>query len=217
MKIILDFDDTIFNTHRLAKESVVIFEKFGFTEKEFWDAYQKCKKIKGDFDLDMVVDLVFNSNKSNYPNTEDCLIDKNKIKKEMNFLFLKASEFIYPDLFDFVKKFNGKDLILLSFGEINFQGMKIENSKITSFFSETIITQKNKVEDLKLICEKYGDEKIFFIDDKAEQIDKIKESLPQIITMKMERPQGSHINTKSELTDYVVKNLDEAKEIILEK
>ena len=35
--------------------------------------------------------------------------------------------------------------------------------------------------------------------------------------MKMERPQGRHINTKSKLTDYVVKDLDEVKKIIFKK
>ena len=64
------------------------------------------------------------------------------------------------------------------------------------------------------IFNKNKGEKIFFIDDRGEQIDKIKEKMPQIITIKIERPQGGHINTKSKLADYIVKDLDEAKNII---
>ncbi len=214
MKIILDFDDTIFNTHQLAQESVKVFKKFGFTEKEFWNTYQRCKKKKGDFDLDIVVDLVFNSNKLNHLSAEDCSVNKKKIKEEMNLLFCRASDFVYPDFFEFVKSFNKKDLILLSFGTTDFQGMKIKNSSISPCFQEVIITQKDKTDNLKNILNKYKGEKIFFIDDKAEQIGKIKEKLPQIITMKMERLQGMHINTKSKLTDYVVKDLNEVKNII---
>jgi len=218
MKIVLDFDDTIFNTHQMVQESVRVFEKFGFTEKEFWDAYQRCKGKKGYFDLDLIINLVFNFNKSNHLSVGDCLDDKKKINEEMNFLFGRAKDFIYPDLFDFINSFDKKDLILLSFGTADFQGMKIENSGIASYFQEVIITQKDKTEDLKNnILIKNEGEKIFFIDDKAEQIDKVKEKFPQIITMKMERPQGGHINTRSKLADYVVDNLDEAKEIILRK
>ncbi|MBU3924561.1 hypothetical protein KJ854_01340, partial [Patescibacteria group bacterium] len=78
------------------------------------------------------------------------------------------------------------------------------------------ITVKNKVENLKLISKKHKNDKIFFIDDKAEQIDMVKKNLPQIITFKMERSQGEHVDVKSNLTDYIVKNLDEARIIINE-
>ena len=215
MKIILDFDDTIFNTHRLAQESVKVFKKLNFTEKEFWDAYQKCKEEKGDFDLNLIVDLVFDFNKLNYLSAEDHLNNKKKIKKEMSILFGRAKDFVYSDFFSFVNNFNKKDLILLSFGTTDFQGMKIKNLGISPYFQEVIITQKDKTEDLKNnILKKNEDEKIFFVDDKADQVDKIKEKLPQIITMKIERSQGGHLNTKSKLTDYVIKDLNEAKNII---
>ena len=213
MKIVLDFDDTIFNTHCLALESVKIFEKFGFTEKEFWSAYQKCKEQKGDFDLDILIDSAFNSKKCNYLREEDLLADQKKIKEEMNILFYRASDFIYSDFFEFVKNFNKKDLILLSFGTTDFQGMKIKNSGIIPYFQEIIITNKDKTENLKNILKNYGSEKIFFIDDNAKQIDKIKEKIPQIITMKMERLQGGQINKKSKLADYIVKDLNEVKNI----
>ena len=214
MKIVLDFDDTIFNTHQLMQESLKIFKRFDFSEEEFFKAYQECKKRVGDFDLDIVVSLVFK--KFNNSNEEDLLADKKKIKEKIKVLFYRASDFVYPDFFDFSKNFKKKDLILLSFGTADFQGMKIKNSGVASYFQETIITQKDKIENLKNILNKNKGEKIFFIDDKTEQIDKVKEKLSQIITIKMERPQGGHINAKSKLTDYVVGNLDEARKIILD-
>jgi SpoVK/Ycf46/Vps4 family AAA+-type ATPase len=215
MKIVLDFDDTIFNTHQMVRKFIEVFEKIGFTEKEFHVAFRKCLEKLGKFDLEVFINLIFNSHESNYLNTVTRFSNKKEIEEKIKEILLETNNFIYPDLFDFVGDFDKKDLILLSFGEINFQRTKIENSKIILFFSEIIITLKDKVEDLKLICEKYNKDEIFFIDDKAEQIDKIKEELPQIITLKMERPQGEHINTKSKLADYIVKDLDEAKDIIL--
>lgn len=213
MKIILDFDDTIFNTHFLMRKIMAVFEKVGFTEEEFWNAYRGCKKKLGDFDSEIIISLL----------SETKTFNKIKVEKEIDLVIENSKDFVYPDFFDFVNNFNKKDLILLSFGSADFQGMKIKNSGITSYFQEVIITQKDKVDNLKNILQPFNKlrvnlarddknegEKIFFIDDKAEQIDKIKKELPQITTMKMERPQGGHLNIKSKLTDYVVKNLDEA-------
>ena len=204
MKIVLDFDDTIFNTYRLMREFLEIVKKYNFTEEEFFGAYQECKKKVGDFDPKTVIKLL-NEIKS---------LDEIKAEKEIDLILNDLKEFVYPDFFDFLKSFNKKDLILLSFGAVDFQGMKIKNSDIVSYFQKVIITQKDKTENLRNVLIKNKDEKIFFIDDKADQIDKIKEKLPQIITIKMERSQGRHINAKSKLTDYVVKDLDEAKKII---
>ena len=204
MKIILDFDDTIFNTHQLMREFLEIVKRADFTEEEFFEAYQKCKGRVGDFNSKIIINLL----------SEIRPFNKIKAENEINLILDNSRDFVYADFFGFVNNFNKKNLILLSFGEINFQRTKIENSGVVSYFQEVIITQEDKTENLKNILKKNKGEKIFFIDDKAEQIDKLKEKLPQIITMKMERSQGGHINTKSKLTDYVVKDLDEAKNII---
>lgn len=214
MKIILDFDDTIFNTHQMVREFVGVFEKNGFTEEEFYNAWKICLKKLGKFDLDAVIDLVINFNKSDHANAKNSFSVDKKIKEEINSILSNTNKFIYPDFFDFVRGFEKSNLIILSFGEINFQRTKIENSKIASFFDEVIITSKDKVEDLTVICKKYGNDKIFFIDDKAEQVNMVKINLPQVIAIKMERSQGEHVNIKSELADYTVKNLNEAKKII---
>jgi len=210
MKIVLDFDDTIFNTHRLMREFLEIVKKFGFTEEEFFGAYQECKKIMGYFDPKTIIELL---NKAKP-------FDKVKAEKEIDLILSDLSNFVYSDFFDFVKDFKKESLILLSFGAIDFQEIKIENSGITSYFQKVIITQRDKTEDLKNILRQTQDdkgnegEKIFFIDDKTVQVDNIKNKFPEIITMKLKRPQGVDIMTDSKITDYTVKNLNEVKEII---
>jgi len=204
MKIILDFDDTIFNTHRLMREFLKIVKKFDFTEEEFFGAYQECKKIVGDFDPKTIIRLL----------DEIKSFDRIRAEQEVNLMLGDLEDFIYPDFFDFAESFYKKDLILLSFGTTGTQRIKIDNSKITEFFGSIIITSRDKVEDVKPIFEKYKKEKIFFIDDKTVQVDNIKNKLPEIVTMKIKRPQGIDITTDSKLADYTIKNLDEAKSII---
>jgi FMN phosphatase YigB (HAD superfamily) len=204
MKIIVDFDDTIFNTYQLIQEFAEIFEEEQFSKEQFWDVYKECKNIIGGFDKRTIINLFSKIKSFNKENTSG----------EIDSIIEKSSDFVYPDFFDFIKGFNKKDLILLSFGATDFQRVKIKNSGIIPYFQEIIITGKDKADNLNNILIKNKSEKTFFIDDKAEQIDNVKEKFSQVISMKMERPQGGHINTKSKLADHIVKDLNDAKDII---
>lgn len=205
MKIVLDFDDTLFNTHALMRELIKIFTKEGFSEDQFWGAYKECKERSGDLDKFLLIDLL-------------CALktfDKNKVSAEIDRIIERSNEFIYQDFFDFIAGFEKKDLILLSFGVTDFQKIKIGNSEISKYFGEVIITSKNKADNIEEIRKKYA-ENLIFIDDKASQIDEAKKRFPEIIAVKMERERGGHILLKSELADHIVKNLGEAKKIINE-
>ena len=202
MKIVLDFDDTIFNTHKLMQCFLDILKEFNFTEEEFFGVYKKCKEKVGDFNPKIMIGLL----------SEIRPFDKVKVEERLSLILNDLEDFVYPDFFDFAKSFNKKDLILLSFGAIDSQKEKIEHSGIISYFQEVIITQKDKTENLENIIN--GNEKIFFIDDKAEQVDNVKNKFPEIITMKIKRLQGVDIMTESKLADYIIKDLYEAKNII---
>ena len=206
MKIILDFDDTIINTHRLMWEFLEILKEFDFTEEEFFGAYQKCKRKVGDFNSGIMIGLL----------SEIRPFDKIKVEERLNLILDDLEDLVYPDFFDFVNNFDKKDLILLSFGITDMQKIKIDNSKITKFFGNVIITSRDKTEDIKPIFKKNKEEKIFFIDDKTIQVDNMKSKFPEIITMEIKRPQGSDITTESKSVDYKIKDLFEAKNIINE-
>ncbi|MBU4338720.1 hypothetical protein KKB43_05825 [Patescibacteria group bacterium] len=206
MKIVLDFDDTIFNTGDWTEELINIFTEEGFFREEYEVNYWKSKEEKGDFDADFMIQLF----------SESKQINKDKIKKEIKSTINKSKGFVYKDFFDFAKSFNKKDLTLVSAGLKEIQMGKIENAGIVSFFGKISISLEYKSDEIELIVKKYPSEKIFFIDDKAKQIDEAKKRLPEIVAIKMERITGRHILPKSESADYIVKNLDEARVIINE-
>lgn len=206
MKIILDFDDTILNTGDWTEELINIFIAKGFSREEYLVNYEKSKEIKGDFDTDLMIELFTRVKK----------IDPEKIKREIKSVINRSRDFLYKDFFDFVKSFNKKDLTLVSVSSKEIQKGKIGNTGIIPFFDKVSIPLRYKSDEIELIVKKYPLEKIFFIDDKAKQIDEAKKRLPQIVAIKMERSTGRHILPKSELADFTVKNLDEAKKIINE-
>lgn len=206
MKIILDFDDTIFNTQKSIKELIKVFIDKGFTEQEYLAAYKKSKKETDTFALEIILDFL--SKKKSF--------DKEKTQKGIDLITSKSTDFIYADFFDFVKSFFKCDLYLVSFGATDFQREKIKNSGIVPFLNKIVTINSYKIEEIEKLIKEYQNEMIFFIDDEAVEIDKVKLKFSQVVAIKMERASGRHILPKSELADYTVKNLNEAKKIIYE-
>ena len=60
---------------------------------------------------------------------------------------------------------------MVSYGEEEFQTTKIERSGIAPLFSEIIIVGGSKKEAVEKICEKYKNEEVIFIDDKAKHFE----------------------------------------------
>lgn len=204
MKIIIDFDDTIFNTYKLMQELIGSFKKVGFTSEEFKEIYKRSKEKKGDFDQKTIIGLF----------AELRPFDKHQVAKELAELFERAKDFVYPDFYKFADSFLRKELVLLSFGSTEYQKIKIENSGIKNYFDKVYVTNKDKVFDLEHIYRKNASDVIVFIDDKSEEIDRVKEKFSDVVAIKMERPKGGNVKIKSEKADYVVNNFAQVKKII---
>jgi len=204
MKIYLDFDDTILNTDGFIKEMIHIFNSVGFSEKDFYDNYEKTKAKVGDFDLDTIFDFFVQSKE----------FDVCKTRSKVDDLFANVDVFVHNDFFDFAKAFGKEELAMLSFGTTPSQRKKIDNSKIAPYFGEIIITSKSKEENFADIVQDHPGEKIFFVEDKADQVDLVKKTTPQVIVMKIERPSGRYISSSSDLADHIVKDFHDVEKII---
>ena len=104
--------------------------------------------------------------------SEDLHKESDSIK---NLLFPEAVSFL-----EFLKQTN-QPLILLSFGEANFQKTKINITGITKFFDSIHITTDAKELALDAILEEFkNEENIWFINDKIEETKKVVERFPHL-------------------------------------
>ena len=204
MKIYLDFDDTILDTDGFIKELVRIFIVAGFMEQDFYDNYAKTKDKVGDFDLDTLFHFFAAQHE----------FDERKTRRSVDNIFSNIDVFVHNDFLDFIKEFPKEKLALLSFGTTPGQREKIENSKIVPYFGEIIVTPKSKEENFRDILREHGDKELFFVEDKADQIDLVKALAPQVTAMKIERPSGRYTATKSERADHIVKDFYDVADII---
>ena len=128
-KLYIDFDNTLYNTLELKEKRKVFLKKY-IHELEI----QKIiNTFNGLFDFRNVLDVMIDKYK----------IDKDTLYKDYDDL-LKYN-YLYDDTIEFLNYYKDKyELILLTYGNNDYQLDKINCTNIKEYFKEIIITQKNK-------------------------------------------------------------------------
>lgn len=184
MIIILDFDDTLFDTARFKKALAEIFKKY---KADFWETYNRAKNLKGIFSLGSHLALV---------KKEIDGIDIKKLKKDIDKLFENLKQFLFPDVLDFLKTFKkDNDLILLSWGEKKFQEKKIYGlgQNFTSLFDKIITGPTEKAKVLRKILKLYKSRPVVFIDNSPQELKKNKDNFKDIVLVKITRSAGQNL------------------------
>jgi FMN phosphatase YigB (HAD superfamily) len=111
------------------------------------------------------------------PRKEEALTEIENIIREQR-------AFIFPEVVETLSELRrrGHTLILLTFGDQEFQKQKITASGIAHFFDEIIVTNEDKGEVLARDTE---GEQIVFVDDKVEFMERLQANLPSVITFHM--------------------------------
>ena len=172
--IVFDFDNTLFLTKEFKKELIKNFQKIGVAPKLFLKTYLASKK----------------NHKYLGPHYQIRLIKKispqysfKKLKDVFEKTLKKASFFVPPEIPKILAKLSLKyELILISFGEKNFQRKKIKNSGLQKFFKKIIISsQAHKISSFSKIFRKKA--KIFFVEDNPSILKAVKKNFPEVITI----------------------------------
>lgn len=127
MKIYIDFDGTIYDTHKLDTKFIEIFQKYNINSKYI---KKLINEIKNYNTIANILIKEFNLN--------------NNILNEINSIY--SYELVFKDTIPFLEKYYQKyNLILLTLtNDLDYQQKKINSSNLKKYFKEIIITTKDK-------------------------------------------------------------------------
>ena len=211
MKVFIDFDDVLFYSKKFIQDEKKIFRKYKISEELFQKHYYQYRKDKKG-NLIRIYDL----KKQLRGIKKEKKMDIEPIRKELEAFLKNTRKYIFNDVENFLKKFEKKNLFIISYSKTDFQKNKIKNSGIPKYFKKIIITDEEKFKALKRIIdtEKTKNEEIFFLEDRTDYIAGIKNEIPWVKTILMRRPQGRYKDEVLACCDFRIKNLKEAEKII---
>ncbi|EKD58770.1 MAG: hypothetical protein ACD_56C00055G0006 [uncultured bacterium] len=208
--IFIDFDDVIFNTKKFKEDLRKIFFGFGISD----ECYEKTYYAYDDKRLVKVYDP-----RAQIRRIADLqTVNEEKILSTLDSFMEHCSSYVFPDVEEFISSMKRENVYLLSYGDIEFQGEKINKSGIKDKISNVFITDKLKSDIVSIILEKQqfeSGEKIFFLDDRIEQIADVKRRNPGSITILIKRPEGRYQEMQMEdCCNHQAHNLREATKTI---
>lgn len=157
-KYIFDFDDVLFfNTDKFKKHMYRCFDEIG-VQYDTVKKYYKIEKEKG-WTLHNLVDSVLRGENVTSINKNDLT---EKIMKE-------CKNFINKKLVDKIKLLDAQNCYIVTHGVREYQLEKINRTGLGSFFTQIIVVQNTKKEAVEIICQKFKNYKIIFVDDKEER------------------------------------------------
>jgi len=207
MRIFLDFDDTLYNTTRLKKETNRVIADFGVT-KEFQEVLKKDEEKGTGMNFDRVLKDVFDS----LGKDKKAKFDFKKLKQKINRILNKKKSMLYSDSLPFLKAIYKKhDLILITYGDYRAQRFKIKQVGIRRFFKAVLIVTEKKEEFFRDYLKKREG---VFIDDKASTIDFVAKNFLDIKTIVLRRPGSWHSKKPFGKYDFLTRNLSQTLKII---
>lgn len=151
MKLLVDFDDTLFNAAKFKESLFIILKNRGVEGVEV--VYDKERVSGVPFSLKKFLSLVLG----------DISPDVDVIYEEIMNL---CHHFVNEDLLSIVKEVSKKNCIIVTHGDKEFQEDKIRSAGLTHYFSLIVVVKGTKREVVEEFCKKYSQESVIFIDDK---------------------------------------------------
>lgn len=205
MRIIFDFDHTLFDTPRLKSVIQEIFKSHGVDEELFRKTHDESRGGGRDWKPDRQLEILKTLG----------LLNIDRVRHELEKLMSESCRFLYNDTVPFLKKVEpDHKLALVTYGESSFQESKLNGCpEMTGYFDKIVITQ-NLYKD-KEVNDLSGGKLAVFVEDNPAALAAAKKYAPHIVTVRINRGVGRHASEPSGVgVDYVVKNLTEVENIV---
>lgn len=206
MKVLLDFDYTLFDTFRFRETIKDVFKKHGVSYELFAQTREESKHGGRDWKPSRQFEILKSQG----------ITSISSIQKEFKMILNSAEEFLYADTLPFLQKARKSGTIfLITYGEDEFQNAKVDACPSFKRYFDKIVVTQNIYKD-KEAQELAGDGKAVFIEDNPIALSAAKKIVPTIVTVRMKRPNGCYINEPSgEGVDYEVGSLHEVESIVV--
>ena len=208
---IIDFDDTLFNTHAFKQARLEILKTIGVSEESFWQTYKQARNDgEGNFTYSDRRHAQFLALEK---------FDEEQIFGKLSEVSSRLEEFLFPDVVYFLeslKKYN-QSMILLSLGDPDFQEFKLDGTKIRPYFSHVFMVAASKEKILEKIFNFEKTDRAWFINDKVTETkilaDKFSVIKP-VLKVSSSIPKEEYLNsgmpyfdTLNEIKDYVSRSI----------
>lgn len=181
MKIIFDFDHTIFDMTSMHDEIMSGMESLGLSREDYRDVYSKVTQWK----LFTVEDIASKINQHHG-------LPRENIVEVFENVANSCDLYLYDDVHQCCKSLraDGHKLYLLSWGDENWQNKKIESAKVAHHFEEIITVSQLKADCLG---EWYkAGERIVLVDDKPAELKAVQDKYPDFHLIRLRRPNGKY-------------------------
>ena len=157
-KYIFDFDDVLFfNTEKFKKHMYKCFEDIGISY-DVVKKYYKLEKEKGWVLGNLVISVLEGENITSINPDE-------LTEKIMN----ECENFVNDNLIDRVKEVGVENCYMVTHGVTEYQLEKVRRTHLGPLFTEIFVVQDTKKGPVEMLCEKFKNEEVVFVDDKEKR------------------------------------------------
>jgi len=207
---IIDFDDTLFDTHAFKQARFEAVKLFGVSEEIFWETYQQARNSEdGKFTYcdERHAELLGEKG-----------FERDKILSALQDVSAQIPSFLCDDVIDFLEflKEKNKEMILLSLGQKSFQELKTRESGVYDYFDRVFMADDTKEHILTKIFKDVGNQEAWFINDKPQETLDLLDKFPNMkVVLKVSPNFDEEEYKKSGLPFF--KDLIEIKEYVEER
>lgn len=170
IKILIDFDDTIFDTAKFKVERIyTAFSAYSISPEKVKEYYDGYRDLNPTFSFDKFICYVAHEHKVEI--SEEIVTEA---------MFAGLHNFTFPFVSKLAEMFGEDNLILLTYGDRTYQEKKVKASGLTSLFNRVEYTEENKENWIRRFCSLNRQSQVVFIDDTFRHF--IREGVPKNLT-----------------------------------
>lgn len=177
MKIIFDFDHTLFDMMAMHAAIEQAMTELGIPLTVYQDAYTRVTNWKA-FTVTALAHQLARTAK----------VKETDVVEALDRVVKDSAKWLYPDVVDGLLKLSesGNELFLLTWGDMEWQMKKIKHCGIMPLFREVISITQIKADYLKA-WQKDGGGKVMLIDDKPAELKMIEATGQDMVLVRMKR------------------------------